>query len=223
MIRILAYGLFSVHRIDTHVKARGILPYELDWFVLRPAKSLTQTPSLAWILCVICNPQVLSLIQFKTAVLDSLKGHVINGCRRQYLHTKVRCLTMSALYPEAVRVIQTIWCAVSCLYEPWWYSNWLSRGWSRGAPVLSVEAWIWGLLPSRPYRVLGQGNFASCTCWALFVRAKSDRSLKLARQIHSFPKSICVKLPTWTSHVPFLNDLLRPSELSSLRLCTFLG
>jgi hypothetical protein len=46
MTRTLAYGLFSVHRIDTHVKARGILPYELDWFVLRPTKSLNQTPSL---------------------------------------------------------------------------------------------------------------------------------------------------------------------------------
>jgi len=43
MARILAYGLFSVHRIDAHVKARDILPYELDWFVLIPAKSLIQT------------------------------------------------------------------------------------------------------------------------------------------------------------------------------------
>jgi len=42
--RVLAYGLFSVYRVDTHVKARGILPYELDWFVLRPAKSLNLTP-----------------------------------------------------------------------------------------------------------------------------------------------------------------------------------
>jgi len=111
---------------------------------------------------------------------------------------------MSVLYPAAVRVIQTIWCAVSCLYEQWWHSNWLSRGWSPCAPVLSVEAWIWDLLPSRPHRVLAQGNFTSCTCWALFVRAKSDRSMKLTCQVHSFPKSLCVKLSTWTSHVPSL-------------------
>jgi len=32
---------------------------------------------------------------------------------------------MSVLYPAAVGVIQTIWCAVSCLYEQWWHSNWL--------------------------------------------------------------------------------------------------
>ena len=98
-----------------------------------------------------------------------------------------------------------------------------AMGWSPGAPLLSVEAWFWDLLPSRPHRVLGQGNFASCTCWALFVRAKSDRSMKLTCQIHYFPKYICVKLPTSTFHVPSLSDLLRPSELSSLRLCTFLG
>lgn len=223
MTRILAYGLFSVHRIDTHVKARGILPYELDWFVLRPAKYLNQTPSLSWIMCLICDPKFLSLLQFKTAVLDLLNGRLINGCRRQYLYTKVRCLTISVLYPAAVRVIQTILCAVSCLYEQWWHSNWLSRGWFPGAPVFSVEAWIWDLLPSRPHRVLGQGNFTSCTCWALFFRSKSDRSMKLTCQVHSFPKSVCVKLSTWTSHVPSLSDLLRPSELSSLRLYTFLG
>jgi len=141
-------------------------------------------------MCCICAPKFLSLLQFKTAVLDLLNGHLKNGCRRQYLHTKVRCLTMSVLYPAAVRVIQTIWCAVSCLYEQWWRSNWLCSGLVSGAPVLSVEAWIWDLLPSRPHGVLGRGNFASCTCWALFVGAKSDRSMKLTCQIHSFPKAV---------------------------------
>lgn len=130
---------------------------------------------------------------------------------------------MAVLYPAAVGVIQTIWCAVSCLYEQWWHSNWLSRGWSPGAPVLSAEAWIWDLLPSHPHRVLGQGNFTSCMCWALFFRAKSDRCMKLTCQIHSFPKSVCGKLPTWTSHVPSLSDRLRPRELQLVTAVYFFG
>jgi hypothetical protein len=79
-------------------------------------------------MCVICDSKFLSLLQFKTAAWDLLNGHLMNGCRRQYLRTKVRCLTMSVLWPVAVRVIQTIWCAVSCLYEQWWHSNWLCEG-----------------------------------------------------------------------------------------------
>jgi hypothetical protein len=169
------------------------------------------------------SSKFLSLPQFKTAVLDLLNGHLINGCRRRYLRTKVWCLTMSVLYPASVRVIQTIRCTVSCLYEQWWHSNWLSRGWSSGAPVLSVEAWIWGLLPSRPHRVLGQVNFTFCTRWALFVQAKSDRSMKLTCQIYSFPKSVCVKLQLGRPTCPLLVIGYGRVNFSTLRLCTFLG
>jgi hypothetical protein len=149
----------------------------------------------------------------------------MNGYRRQYLHTKVRCLTMSALYPAALRVMQTILCAVSCLYEQWWHKNWFAVSWSPGPPVFSVEAWILDLLPSHAHRVLSQGNCTSCTCWALFVWAKSDRSTKLTSQIFFSlsPNSICVKLPAWTSHVRCLSDLLWPCKLSMLWLCTFMG
>jgi hypothetical protein len=66
MTRILAYGLFYVHRVDTHVKAQGILPYEHNWFVFRLAKALNQTPPITRIMCIICDLKFLSLLQFKT-------------------------------------------------------------------------------------------------------------------------------------------------------------
>lgn len=221
MTGILAYGLFYVHRVETHVKARSILPYELDWFVLRPAKSLNQTSPITWIMCVICCPKFLSPLQFKTAVWDFLNGHLINGCRRQYLHTKVRCLTMSALYPAAVRVIQMIWCAFNCVCVS-------SGGTGIGLqwvclPVLQYSLWrfgfgicyhhvhtgSWAKEISHPVRV---GRFLSgpkaTGAWRCPVRSNSPP-----------PNSICVKLPTWTS----LSDLLRPRKLSSLWLCSFLG